>query len=183
MKILLLNGNPRKEIDEFNDWLLQLKKSLLSDNHSVKQINVVEKNIVPCVGCWKCWVKYPGICFNHDDSHEICRYVINAGLVIFASPLIMGFISAQLKSAIDKMIPLILPFIEIYNEEMHHKNRYEKYPRIAGVFGLGDKHDQEDFDIATGILKRNALNMKTELMFTVHTESKIQDVVDEINHI
>ena len=85
-----------------------------------------------CVGCFGCWVKTPGECVSKDGSHDIRREVINSDLVLFASPLIMGFTSALLKKAHDKLIPLIHPYFELVqklnreeNELMIIENKFE----------------------------------------------------------
>ena len=45
-----------------------------------------------------------------DDSYEIRKSAVNSSLLLFASPLILVFPSSTLEEAIDKMIPIVLPF-------------------------------------------------------------------------
>ena len=57
MKILVLNGSPKKKSDT-----MVLTKAFLSGmdkdgGHSIEIINVIEKKIKPCMGCFSCWKK------------------------------------------------------------------------------------------------------------------------------
>jgi multimeric flavodoxin WrbA len=91
--------------------------------------------------------------------------MINADLVVFASPVKMGFVSSLLKKSMDKMIPLVHPYIEIVNGENHHQKRYEKYPELAVLLETDKNTDDEDIEIITNIFKRLALNFKSDLKF------------------
>jgi multimeric flavodoxin WrbA len=44
-----------------------------------------------------------------DEIQEISRTTINSDVVLFASPLVMGFVTALRKKNMDRMIPLVHP--------------------------------------------------------------------------
>jgi hypothetical protein len=77
----------------------------------------------------------------------------------------MGFVSSLLKKAMDKMIPLVHPYIEIVNGENHHQKRYPHYPGLALVLEKDDKSDEEDLEIISDIFRRLAINFKSDLQF------------------
>ena len=40
-------------------------------NEKNKYINLLNKNISNCIGCFGCWTKTPGKCIIRDDATEI----------------------------------------------------------------------------------------------------------------
>jgi multimeric flavodoxin WrbA len=183
MKITILNGNPDVNNHDFDNYLKDLSNLLESINHSSKVLVLREMNIKYCTGCFDCWIKKPGECIFSDDSSSICREYINSDLVFFASPIIMGFTSALLKKANDKLVPLLLYHQEFVQDENHHKARYNSYPQISLILERAKGTDKEDIKIISDIYRRDALNMKTTLGFVKFTEDKIQEIVDEINSV
>ena len=132
MKITILDGQNTKEDTSWVSYLQSLVSRLENNGHDVKHVILMKKNIHTCTGCFGCWVKTPGVCVIADDSQAINREVIQSDFVLWASPLVMGFPSAHLKTKMDRTIPLVHPYFEVVNDEAHHLARYEKYP----VFGL-----------------------------------------------
>lgn len=183
MKIIILNGNPDVKDNAFEQFLEKLCESLEKENHRVKQLALREMNIKYCTGCWGCWVKTPGQCVIHDDSSIVCSEIIHSDLVVFASPLIMGFISALLKKTMDRLIPLLHPYIEFVEKECHHRKRYDKYPLVGLILDQNHKTFNQDITITTDIFKRFSLNFRSKLQFTAFATNPIQEVIDEINHI
>ncbi len=82
-----------------------------------------------CTGCWSCWLKTPGRCMN-KDLDEFYRFYLDADKVIVFSKVTQGFVSGNLKTLFDRMIPLFLPFITYKTGESMHVPRYEKYPEV-----------------------------------------------------
>jgi len=182
MKIVILNGNPESAGNLFEENLNKLCSSLETKGIEVNHIRLRNHNVMSCTGCWGCWVKTPGECLIQDDSKVIRREVILADLLIFASPLIMGFTSALLKITQDKLIPLVLPYIELVDDECHHVKRYEKYPKLGLIYAREPETDQEDIQIVTDIYKRLAINLRSELMFSKSIEEPLEELIHEIVH-
>jgi len=113
MKITILNGNPNAENVKFDNYLKELSDLLESSKHKVTILQLRDIDVRYCIGCWGCWLKTPGECIVADGSSDICREYINSDLVLFASPVIMGFTSALLKKAHEKILPLLLPYFEL----------------------------------------------------------------------
>jgi multimeric flavodoxin WrbA len=89
-KVLILNGHP-DDNSEFEDYLKKLQNTLSKKNIVTEQLQIRNMKIGSCVGCWDCWVKTPGLCRIKDDQDMVLEKAINSDLVIFASPMIMGF--------------------------------------------------------------------------------------------
>jgi multimeric flavodoxin WrbA len=183
MRITILNGNPDGRNKDFDLFIEKLSIFLEKEQHKVKHLKLRGMDIKPCTGCWGCWVRTPGECLTPDDSRVVCDESINCDLLLFASPIIMGFVSAVLKKAMEKMIPLIHPYIELVHKECHHRRRYDKYPRLGLLLDKTDQADDEDIAITVSIFERVSLNFKSQLSFVGDTTKPIQEVIDEINTI
>ena len=183
MKITILNGNPDAQNHVFDDYLKRLSDVLLSYNHSVTTLHLREMDIRQCIGCWGCWVKTPGVCIVKDDSYDVCREYINSDLVVFTSPVIMGYTSALLKKAQEKLLPLVLPYFEMVQNEVHHLARYDKYPLMGLLLEKSKDTDEEDIKIISDIYRRDAINVKTSFCFTRLTSDPVEEVANEINSI
>ena len=162
-KITLLCANPAKD----EKYLATVRK-LAAKTPGTCETEIIDLNelsVKQCIGCWGCWVKTPGRCVLKDDMEKVLRSVLASDLLIFASPLVDGFISAQLKTAMDRMIPLVHPYIKLYKGECHHRKRYNKYPNLGVLLSSEDGTDKEDMVIAKDIFQRVALNLHAELLF------------------
>jgi len=182
-KLVILNGNPGGSSFELDSYLVDLENLLLERAHEVSILALRKMEIRHCTGCWGCWVKTPGECVQADDAARVCRAFIGADVVIPASPVIMGFTSALLKKATDRLIPLIHPYFEIIEGEFHHQGRYEKYPLLGLVLEKTPGTDEEDIRIISDIFSRNALNMRSQLCFVKLTSSPVQELADEIDRL
>ena len=131
-------------------------------------------------GCFNCWVKTPGLCVFRDDGDILCREVLHCDYVIIASPVIMGYPSAMAKNALDRIIPLIHPYLEDIDGEVHHMKRYEKYPVMGLLLEKSGDTDDEDITIITEIFQRAALNLQSRLGFVRLTTTSVEELADEI---
>lgn len=82
-----------------------------------------------CVGCFSCWLKTPGRCI-HKDLDEFYKAYMSSDKVVIFSKVTHGFVSGNLKTLFDRLIPLYLPYITYKTGESMHLPRYEKYPDI-----------------------------------------------------
>ncbi len=178
MKVTLLNGNPAPS--KFDAYLAELKFILESEKHSVTLIDLRDEPLRYCIGCWGCWVKTPGQCISRDASLEMDRVIINSDFVLWASPLKMGFPTELLKRACDKHLPLIHPYMVVSHGEGHHRKRYSRYPRVGLLVGKEKWTDGHDLQIVTDIHARTALNFKTELDFSLTTETPPEELARQI---
>lgn len=75
--------------------------------------------------------------------------------VIIFSKLSQGFVSGNLKTLFDRMIPLFLPYISYKTGESMHLPRYEKYPQIEFYY-QGDFASIEDKEIYEDYIHRTS---------------------------
>ena len=181
MRILILDDNPDNHNSAFDEYVQQVGESLERTGHEVKRLTLRQMDVRSCTGCFSCWLKTPGECIITDDAGAICREYINSDFVLLASPIIMGFISAVIKKFLDRLIPLILPYLEIVNGEIHHSARYKEYPRLGLLIQKLPDTDDEDIELTTKIFERFAVNVKSELSFSEVMEQSPGDVVNAIS--
>lgn len=178
MKYLILNGNPGDENPQFDDFLVDFSEKLDERGNDSKIVTLRNKKIASCTGCFKCWIKTPGECVIADDAREIAREYINADMVILSSPLILGYFSALMKKTLDRSIPVIHPHLEEVDGEVHHRKRYNSYPRAGIILEKQVDTDEEDIDIAKDLFERMCINMRTELKFIAYTDQSLEEVLN-----
>ncbi len=181
MKILVLNGNPFPERDYFDAYVNGLVARLNGAGRHAESLMLRDMKISPCLGCFNCWVKTPGTCSIHDDEPEVTKRYIASDLVILASPLIMGFVSAILKNALDRNIPVIHPHLEAVDGEVHHLRRYGSYPDISFLLEKEPFTDDEDISIITDIFKRESINVRASLRFVRFIDSDPGEVLNALD--
>ena len=68
MKILALNSSPRTGGQSKTELMLNhLVNGMQEAGAEVKVVNLHEKKINYCIGCFSCWTKTPGKCLHKDD--------------------------------------------------------------------------------------------------------------------
>jgi multimeric flavodoxin WrbA len=93
----------------FNKYLKDLALSLQKEGNTVNHFQLSNMKLSHCIGCFKCWVQASGQCATADEIQEISRTTINSNVVLLASLLVMGFVTALRKKNMDRMIPLVHP--------------------------------------------------------------------------
>ncbi len=84
-----------------------------------------DHKIRPCIGCYTCWSKTPGVCVHKDDMASLLEKVKEADLVIYAQPLYVFTVPGITKNFLDRQIPLLEPFlIERPDGSTGHPHRY-----------------------------------------------------------
>jgi multimeric flavodoxin WrbA len=114
--------------------------------------------IKPCRGCFGCWVKHPGRCAIEDDAADILKAMASAEVRLMLTPITFGGYGSALKKALDRSIPILLPFFIKVGDEVHHPQRYAGRRRVLTV-GTLPAPDAEAERIFRLLVERNALNM------------------------
>jgi len=134
--------------------------------------------IAPCLGCFLCWVKTPGLCvMTSDGINRIAGQEARANVVVFLSKIVYGGYSYDVKSFLDRSIQNLSPYFEIVQDEMLHEMRYEQFP-IMIILGYGVCTSQER-QTFVDLAKRNALNMRSlkHFVFTLQNADEIESAM------
>lgn len=114
-KVLILSGSPRKGGN--SDLLCdEFMRGALESGNAVEKIRVAEKNIGYCRGCYYC-KKSGGQCAIKDDMAEVLQKMIDADVLVLASPVYFYSIDAQLKAVIDRTVAR---WTEVENKEFYY---------------------------------------------------------------
>lgn len=99
MKIVVLTGSPRKNGN--SAYLAeQFIKGAEENGHEVFRFDCAFKQVGPCRACNRCGMDGP--CVFNDDFQELRSHLIDADMVVFATPMYYFGISAQMKRVIDR---------------------------------------------------------------------------------
>lgn len=177
MKICVLNGNA--EHGELDTYLARSSSVAEEMGHSVKVLQLRDMDIKYCIGCFGCWIKTPGECVAKDDSADVCRTVVHSDLVVCASTVKMGHVSALLKKTLDKLIPLVLPYFKVVKGEIHHPQRYEQTRDLA-VLLQKDGADEEDLEIIERSFRRLCIDLGSSFRSLRTTDEPLEEVVNAL---
>lgn len=110
MKILIINGSPRKNGNTMT--AVKHLEQKISQNNQVETVQAYSFHINPCLSCYQC-AKNGGTCVQKDDTAAILDKIAAADMIIFATPVYWWGMSAQLKLIIDKFISRVSAFQEM----------------------------------------------------------------------
>lgn len=99
MKILVITGSPRKNGNS-NTLADHFIRGAKEAGHDVVRFDAAFKEVHPCIGCNKCGMN--GACVFKDDFEFVRKHIVDAGMVVFATPMYYFGISAQIKAVIDR---------------------------------------------------------------------------------
>ena len=183
MKTLVLNGSLKGDdtLDLAYQSVLDELKQLESE---IDTYILHETKIASCLGCFKCWTKTPGICVSDDAGREIAMKVMQSDLVIWLTPVTFGGYSSELKKALDRIIPDLLPFFSKVKGEIRHKQRYDRFPGIA-IIGVLPEPDEASGGIFRSLVERNSKNFYLspfygEIIFSSQTPGQIKETVSTL---
>ena len=137
--------------DEFAHRVLAVLTDVLSETGSNPTIiDLSIKNVADCTGCFRCWTETPGECYIKDDAPAVTIEMAKAERLVLFCPVVFGGFSPDLKRILERSISILLPFMRVFHNEMHHNVRYDKHYQLCGVGIL----DTEDTDADTTFRKR-----------------------------
>ena len=101
-KVLILSGSPRKGGN--SDLLCdEFMRGAIEAGNDAAKIRIAEKKIGCCSACYYCR-DHGGVCAKKDDMPTILQMMIDADVIVLASPVYFYSIDAQLKTLIDRTV-------------------------------------------------------------------------------
>ena len=133
MKILVLNGSPRKgnTVTAITAFAEGAKL-----NNEVEIVDTYKLKVSPCMGCEACECSKG--CVASDDSNMIVDKMVAADMIVFASPVYWWGITAQMKLVIDKS---------------YCRGAMLKGKKIGVIIVGGDSVDGEQYKLIRGQFK------------------------------
>lgn len=147
MKILVLNGSPKAKSDTMHLTNAFLEGITANGNHQIEIINVIEKNIKPCTGCFACWKVQNGKCIQNDDQNDILDKIVDSDVIIWSFPLYCYSMPSHLKAVVDRTIPLVKMSMKEENGIVRHDSLVDlSKKRYVVISGCGFPNWDGNFD-------------------------------------
>ncbi len=137
MKILAILGSPHGLKGATNEVLSKVLAACKEQGAKIETIVLSKKKVRYCVGCANCL--FHGDCSIKDDVPGIHKKIFEADGIIFASPVYLGTVSGQMKTFLDRCLPL------------GHR------PQLMGKYGLAIAASAGIQDVETRDYLQNAL--------------------------
>ena len=127
MKVLAINSSPN--MDKGNTALIlnPFLNGMRDEGADIDIFYTKKLKINPCQGEFDCWFKTPGQCFQKDDMQILIPKLGETDILVLATPLYSGGMSGSMKTVLDRMIPLALPFFELRDGHCRHPSRNGHY--------------------------------------------------------
>lgn len=111
--VLVISASPRKGGNSemlCDQFILGAKEA----GHETEKIFLRDKEINYCVACERC--RGNGVCVQKDDMTEVLDKMIEADVIVMATPVYFYTMDAQMKTLIDRTVAR---YTEISNKEFY----------------------------------------------------------------
>ena len=134
LKVLGIFGSPRKE-GNTEILLEEALKGAEMEGAEVERIRLSDLNIIPCKECLKCFER--GECIILDDMQGIYPKLLEADIIILASPIFFYGITAWAKALVDRCQALWARKYVLQNRSMDKEGRRRKgfFISVGGTKG------------------------------------------------
>lgn len=147
--VLILNGSPRgkegntaKLVDNFVTGLKRGNSDFIFENIQLK-----DKDIKNCTGCFACWKEKSGECVYDDDMQNLLPKYIDADLMIWATPLYHYGMTSIMKRFVERTLPINKPKIIEKEDTYTHPQRYDMKNRKNILISTCGFPDHSNFDL------------------------------------
>ena len=154
MKILVFNGSPKREKSD----TMHITRAFLEglnefEKQDVHVINVIDKHIEFCTGCFTC-MKNGGNCIHSDDMKAILEEILESDLLLFNFPLYGYGMPAHLKAMIDRTLPLSTMAMKKVGDRYQHVGQadFSKLSYLM-ICGCGFPNSKKNFEPAVAQFK------------------------------
>jgi multimeric flavodoxin WrbA len=118
--------------------------------------------ISPCLGCLGCWMRTPGRCVQEDDMRTVLEALAGADTVVYATPLYVDGMNAQLKAVLDRSIPLLQPFFVEREDHCRHDLRRGCAGGTVALVSVSGFTELDNFEPLVASVRAASANMRRE---------------------
>ena len=103
-------------------------------------IDATKMNIRPCLGCYVCMLKTPGLCAIRDDYHILMEAYVRADDIVFIFDTALDFVNYRAKNVTDRLFLLISILKQYVSGELRNIPRYSRRFRVGVLYtGTADR--------------------------------------------
>ena len=174
MKILAFHGSPRRH----GNSSLLLKEYIRGANEAgadVEEIIASDVNLNYCQGCLRCNIlKYCAI--KNDDWPQLSQKILEADILIFATPIYFHHVTAPLKKIIDRFRSFI--HVQITEQGLCHTpwHNWRKQFVIISCLGSSVTNDAEPVQNLFEFIRKE-LGDANELISVIGTRLAVNNQV------
>lgn len=117
---MVFNGSPNMDKGNTALILSHFIEGMMEEGAEVELQYVKRLKTNPCQGEMNCWLKTPGECLQKDDMNAIYPKLRQADVLVFAVPVYVDGMPGPMKTLIDRLIPLIEPYVELREGHCRH---------------------------------------------------------------
>lgn len=162
-KVLIISSTPRKggNSDVLCD---KFKEGVIASGNIAEKIFLKDKTINYCSGCGFCNTNDYTACSQKDDASEILDKMVEADVIVFATPVYFYTMSGQLKTLIDRCCAR---YTHITGKDFYYimtaaDSNMHAMDRVINEFGglmdcLSNPHEKGAI-IATGVWQKGDIN-------------------------
>ena len=116
MKIIILNGSPRKN-NNTAKMLKSAKEGAESKGYEVEYYDLYDLNFTGCRSCLACKLKNGrrNHCFWKDDLSPIIDKIFESDALIIGSPIYQGHITSQIQAFMERVHFVTLSYDDYHN--------------------------------------------------------------------
>lgn len=149
MKILVLNGSPKKDKSDTmhitRAFIDGMNEAQYNDVHI---IDIIDKHIEYCTGCFTC-MRNGGSCIHNDDMRAILEEILESDLLIFNYPLYCYGMPAPLKAFLDRTLPLSSMAMHKVGDRYEHVGQADfSHLKYLMICGCGFPNSANNFEPA-----------------------------------
>jgi len=167
MKILAINGSPTPRTQSTTGWLLSsFLDGCIAEGANTSVVWLSEKRILSC-DCghrFACWVETPGKCIHDDDVCSVLDQMAEADAIVFATPLYLESMTGQMKTFLDRTLPLVHPYIESFHRRSRHPLRMLKEGVLFVLVAVCGHFEVSNFSAVIHTFDRVAVNLHGRLV-------------------
>lgn len=162
LRFLIVDGNPGADTS-FDGRLSALEGTLAAAGHEVESIRLREKrSLRPALSPVSRAETADREIFDGDPV-DFMRSCLHADGVFFVSPLVGGFLPPLLETAMEGLMPLVRPYVEVA-EGAPRPLRYGVMPKVA-LFYDCQADAEADLRPVTKAFERFAREAHTDFLF------------------
>lgn len=179
MNIIVINGSPSLKKGMTYQLISNFIKGCESAGATVEQIDLQTMKPKFCLGCMHCFYSKDHLCVHKDGMAEVHQKILKADYMVMATPVYADGVSGQMKTFMDRFVPLIDVRFEIVDGHYRHIKLHEKLPKVA-LLSVAGFYEMDNFDMVEEHVKKFTLHIQSEFVGSVLRPSSYILGMDQI---